>query len=138
MGFRRGVALVPSVRRVVELTSAMDLRNLEATGELRLEDLLVTASDAIFDRLVVDGIRPEALRNPEVYERAVAFQFLGLLAAQGYLGGQEDPETVSKRQLALSDRYYEQVRPQLTKGNEPRTATEGLPWVVNIPHWGLL
>ena len=48
MAFQRGHALVPSVVRVVQLTGAQDLRNLEATGELNLTDLLVTASDAIF------------------------------------------------------------------------------------------
>ena len=53
--FQRGVALVPSLARMVQLTGAQDLRNLEASGELRLEDLLVTASDGIFDRLVADG-----------------------------------------------------------------------------------
>ena len=131
MAFLRGVALVASVARVVQLTGAQDLRNVE--GELRLEDLLVTSSDSIFDRLVADGLDPTFLANPEVYERAVAFQFLGLLAAQGYLHGQEDAQTVEQRHFALSDRFYEQVRPRLRGRDEPRAANEGLPVVRNVP-----
>ena len=132
MSFRRGVALVPTVQRVVQLTGAQDLRNLEATGELKLVDLLVTASDGVFDRLTVDGIDPLALTNPEVYERTVAFSFLGILAAQSYLDGQEDAATVSQRHFALADRFYEQVRPRLSRGAEPRTAVEGVPVVRNV------
>ncbi len=131
MIFRRGVPLVPTLARVVQLTGAQDLRNLEATGELKLEDLLHTASDGVFDRLVADGIDPTALTNAEVYERAVAFLFLGVLAAQSYLDGDEDAATVSQRQFALSDRFYEQVRPRLQGKPEPRSAGEGLPVVRN-------
>jgi hypothetical protein len=131
MAFQRGRALVLSVARVVQLTGAQDLKNLEASGELDLADLLVTASDAIFDRLVADGLDPRALANADVYERAVAFQFLGLLAAQAYLDGHETAQAVADRHFALSDRYYEQVRPRLSNGDEPRTATEGVPAVLN-------
>ncbi|HBP21955.1 MAG TPA: hypothetical protein DEA08_29740 [Planctomycetes bacterium] len=138
MAFQRGHALVPSVVRVVQLTGAQDLKNLEATGELNLTDLLVTASDAIFDRLVADGLTPGALANPEVYERAVAFQFLGILAAQGYLDGQETAQSVAERQFELSDRYYEQVRPRVRGGDAPRTATEAMPEVMNVTPTPLL
>lgn len=129
--FQRGVALVPSLARVVQLTGAQDLRNLEVSGELKLEDLLVTASDGIFDRLVADGVDPSRLANPEVYERAIAYAFLAVLAAQSYLDGQEDAATVSQRHFALSDRFYEQVKPRLRDRAEPRTAGEGLPVVRN-------
>lgn len=131
MVFQRGRALVPSVARVVQLTGAQDLGNLEASGELSLADLLVTASDAVFDRLVADGLDPAGLVNAEVYERAVAYQFLGILAAQAYLAGREPAQEVADRQFALADRAYEQVRPRLTRGDDPRTATEGLPVVLN-------
>lgn len=133
MTFRRGVALVRSVARVVQLTGALDLRNLEASGELRLDELLVSASDAVYDRLVVDGHDPERLDNPEVYERAVAFQLLGLLAAQGHLDGAEEAAVVSQRQLALADRFYEQVRPRASGRDVPRTAGEAVPVVRNVP-----
>lgn len=132
MAFLRGHALVASVARVVQLTGAQDLKNLEATGELDLDDLLVTASDAVFDRLVADGLDPRALVNPEIYERAVAYQFLGILAAQSYLDAQEDAQSVADRQFALSDRYYKQVRPHLTGSDSPGTAVEGVPEVQNV------
>ncbi|HBP16991.1 MAG TPA: hypothetical protein DEA08_04230 [Planctomycetes bacterium] len=80
---------------------------------------------------MADGLDPRVLANAEVYERAVAFQFLGILAAQSYLDGQETAQAVADRQFALSDRYYEQVRPRLSQGDEPRTATEGVPTVLN-------
>ena len=131
MSWRRGTPLVPTLVRAVQLTGAQDLRNLEATGELKLEDLLLTASDGVFDRLVADGLDPTALSNPEVYERAVAFLFLGVLAAQSYLDGEEDAGTVAQRHFALSDRFYEQVRPRSQGKPDPRTAIEGLPVVRN-------
>lgn len=131
--FARGVALVPTVKRVVQLTGVQDLKNLESSGELRLEELLLTASDAVFDRLTVDGVDPTTLTNAEVYERAVAYLFLGALAAQAYLDGREDAATVSQRHFELAERFYEQVKPRLTTGREPRTAKDGLPVVVNLP-----
>jgi hypothetical protein len=131
--FARGKALVPTVARVVQLTGAQDLRNLEATGELKLEELLVTASDSVFDHLVSDGVDPVLLVNPEVYERAVAYTFLAVLAAQSYLDGNEDSATVSQRHFALADRFYDQVKPRLARGSEPRTAGEGIPVLRNPP-----
>ena len=131
--FARGVPLVPTLARVVQLTGVQDLRNLESSGELKLEDLLLTASDGVFDRLTVDGIDPTTLTNAEVYERAVAFTFLGILASQGYLDGREDAAVVSQRHFTLADRFYEQVKPRLTGRPEPRAASDGLPVVVNLP-----
>lgn len=131
MTFRRGVPLVPTVARLVQLTGAQDLKNLEASGELKLPDVLVTASDGIFDRLASDGIDPGALVTPEAYERAVAFTFLGILAAQSYLDGKEDASAASSRYFALADRFYEQVRPRAGRSG-PRAAGDGLPIVRNL------
>ena len=80
MAFRRDVPLVATVERVVQLTGRTDLRNLEASGELNLEDLLRSASATVHDKLQARGVRPEEVTNPEVYENAVAWQFLGVLA----------------------------------------------------------
>jgi len=124
MAFRREVPLVPTVERVVQLTGRTDLRNLEASGELNLEDLLRSASATVHDKLQARGVRPEEVTNPEVYENAVAWQFLGVLAEST---GREDPDAL----FARSDRYFEDVRPRLTEGNEPRTAAEGVPAVQN-------
>jgi hypothetical protein len=132
MAFSRGTPLVASLERIVQLTGVQDLKNLETSGELALDDLLVTASDAIHDRLVADGIATEQLTNAEVYERAVAFQFLAILAAGGYLGRDEESESVTERYLGLADRFYTQVRPRLQDA-APRRAGGGLPAVFNVP-----
>lgn len=126
MAFRRDVPLIPTVERVVQLTGRTDLRNLEASGELNLEDLLRSASNTIHDKLQAAGIRPAEITNPRVYENAVAWQFLGILAEAKALG-EEDPESLFGR----SDKYFAEVRAQLSFGDEPRTATEGIPAVLN-------
>ena len=124
MAFRRDVPLVATVERVVQLTGRTDLRNLEASGELNLEDLLRSASATVHDKLQARGVRPEEVTNAEVYENAVAWQFLGVLAEST---GGEDPDAL----FARSDRYFEDVRPRLAAGDEPRTAAEGVPAVEN-------
>ncbi len=139
MPFLRDVPLVPSVARVVQLTCRADLANLEASGELVLTDLLRSASNTIHDKLGAQGVRPERVTNPEVYENAVAWQFLGVLAEAGSLGS-ELPEPL----FARSDLYFEGVRPQVDQGDAPRTAAEGVPEVGNATDppfasvfWGL-
>ncbi len=126
MAFRRNAPLVATVEQIVQLTGRTDLRNLEASGELDLEDLLRSASNTIHDKLQARGVRPEYVVNEVIYENAVAWQFLGVLAEAGSLGD-EEPEALFVR----SDRYFEDVRPRLTEGDEPRTATEGVPEVQN-------
>lgn len=127
--WQRGLALVSTTQRVVHLTGATDLRNLEASGELQIPELLVTASDAIYDRLRADGAEPSAMPHSAVYERAVAFQCLGLLASHGHLGG----EAASDRFFALSDRYFNDVR---TGRHISPHSTVGVPRVRNVggPH----
>jgi len=126
VSLRRDEPLVPSVERVVELTGRTDLRNLEASGELDLTDLLRSAHNTIHDRLEARGVDPARLTNPEVYANAVAWQFLGVLAEAGVLGD-ELPEPL----FAAVDRYFEDVRPRLGDAGAPRTATEGVPAVRN-------
>ncbi len=124
MPFRRNWPLVPSVERVVQLTGRTDLKNLEASGELALADLLLSASNTIHDRLERRGVPPARIRNPEVYERAVAWQFLAVLAESGSLG-EEQAEPL----FARSDRYFEDVLPIL-EPDEP-VVTDGVPEVAN-------
>lgn len=126
MAFRRDVPLVPTVERIVQLTGRTDLENLEASGELALHDLLRSASNTIHDKLVAQGVQPEQLVNAVVYENAVAWQFLGVLAEAGSLGD-EAPEAL----FARSDRYFDGVHPRVAEGDEPRTAAEGVPAVAN-------
>jgi len=112
------------VERVVQLTGRTDLRNLEASGELSLEDLLRSASATVYDKLQARGVRPEDVVNAEVYENAVAWQFLGVLAEST---GTEDPAAL----FARAEHYFEDVRARMAGGDEPRTATEGIPAVQN-------
>lgn len=126
MAFRRDTPLVPTVERVVQLTGRTDLRNLEASGELNLKDLLRSASNTVHDKLQARGIRPAEVVNAEVFENAVAWQFLGVLAETKALGG-EDPEAL----FARSDRYFTDVRAELSFSEAPRTAAEGIPAVRN-------
>lgn len=138
MGMTRGQALVATVARVVELTGRTSLENLEVGDppELDLESLLVTASDAIYDRLTADGIDPTALINQEVFERPVAWHFLALLAAHGHIhqGGEGERSQESfDRLMELSDRYYGQfARPLLENLNSPARPREAIPVVKNM------
>jgi len=124
VSFRRNWPLVPSVARVVQLTGRTDLKNLEASGELALADLLLSASNTIYERLRGKGVPPERLKNPEAYENAVAWQFLGVLAEAGSLG-----EEQAAPLFAQSDRYFADVSP-IVEPDEP-VSIEGVPEVLN-------
>lgn len=125
MPFRRNFPLVPSVARVVQLAGRTDLKNLEASGELELADLLLSASNTIYDKFQKERrVPPERIRNPEVYERAVAWQFLAVLAESGALG-----EEQSEPLFARSDLYYHEVEPILEP--DEAVAIEGVPEVMN-------
>ena len=124
MPFRRNFPLVSSVARIVQLTTRTDLKNLEASGELNLADALLSASNTIYERLRGKGVTPERLMNPEAYENAVAWQFLGVLAEAGSLGA-EQPAPL----FAQSDRYFADVLP-IVEPDEP-VSIEGVPEVLN-------
>ncbi len=126
MAFRRELPLVPTVERFVQLAGRADLRNLEASGELNLEDLLRSASATVYDKVKALGFQPEDIVNAEIYENAVAWQLLGVLAEAGYLG-QEDAQA----HFASSERFIHDVHPELAEGDEPRTTAEGIPAVQN-------
>jgi len=133
--WQRGVALVKDLDHVMRLTSASHLSNLEANGTIDLSKVLVSASDAILDRVVAEGIAPKDV-NAVLYERAVAFQFLALLASQNYLRAGNSSTEALQRYLSLSDRYYHDVhqrRPKnapgaLRRGNPPCIANPSHPW----------
>ena len=137
MAMTRGVALVANIAAVVALTSEQDLSNLEAGSELTVANLLVTASDAIFDQLRADNVDPTLLTNEEVYERAVAWHALAILVIRKYIPlpegleppkndlGHADPYT-------WSDIYYSRVRPELSTGDEPSRAGQVVPRIANI------
>lgn len=133
----RGTALVTTKARVVQLTGKQNLDNLTTSLELSLPDLLVTASDAIFDQLESDGHEPGDLENETAYERAVAWHFLALLVIGGYLecpAGLNPPQNEKGQASAYawSDPYYEKVRPRFASSDSPSTAPTGIPGVSNL------
>ena len=134
MGMTRGTALVATVADVAKLTGQAHLDNLNEDGELDLDDLLVTASDAIYDRLDADGRDPTALTNPEIYRRVVAWHFLALLAALGHFSGGEGERSQEfhDRFMALSDRYYEQFTRPRVGPDSPSRSDVGTPIVGNV------
>jgi hypothetical protein len=126
----RGTPLVATTAEVTQLTGQSGIDNLDEDGELEVDDILLTASDAIYDRLDADGIDPTTLTNPEVYRRVVAWHFLALLAALGHFSAGEGERSAEffDRFMGLSDRYYEQfTRPRLSSGDSPARSPEGIP-----------
>ena len=125
MAFLRDVPLVPTLERFVQLVGRADLRNLEASGELALDELLRSASATIYDKVRARGVRPEDVVNPEVYENAVAWQLLAVLAEAGHLAGEDASGHYARVEELL------EVRPELSGGDAPRTTSEGVPAVAN-------
>ena len=130
MTMNRGVSLIASLREVSQLTGQVT-RGLESP-DLSLSDLLVSASDIVYDRLEGDGVDPTALESAP-FKKVVAYTFLAMLAASGLLRtAAEDPESVSARYLAMADRFYDQAPTRTTGANDARRADEGLPALSNF------
>jgi len=141
----RGTALpgVTTAGHVADLTGQGDLSRLESSGQLTMADLLVTASDAIRDQLVSDGVDPSLLTNEEAYQRCVAFHFLAMLVLRNLLPmpeGLEPPRNPEGQAdpYAWSDVYYLRVRPLLSSGDQPRRSGEAIPRVANLHRKPLL
>lgn len=130
----RGTALVANAAAVTVLTGIQGLANLEAGGGITLADLLTSASDAIFDRLEADGADPTLLENATRFERAVAWEFVAILYSSGSLPAPagDTPSEAYDRARGMVDRYYMQVRPRLSSGDEAARATDGLPVTLNF------
>ena len=129
MAIVRGTALAGLVEGdLVKLTGRQDLANLEADAELDLADMLVTASDWVYDRLTKAGVDPSLVTNEEVYKRAVATYVVAQLVDGDYLGDDQDAEVLFVR----ADKQFEEVRAELSEGPEPRTAGEGVPSLGNV------
>lgn len=133
----RGTALVATLADAVKLAPALDLEELEADGELDLDDLLLSASDAIYDQLVNDGHRPEELTNEASYESAVAWHFLARLVLAGHHplpAGLDPPRDEQNRPspYGWSDAYYTRVKPRYATGRTQGRVQEGVPVITNI------
>lgn len=129
----RGTALVPTVAGVVALTGQQGLANIPEATELTLTDLLITASDYMYDRLKSQGIDPTALTNAEIYERCVAWHFLSILAESGLFFGDDDTEQ-GARYLARAEAYCDAVTPETSDGE----VASDTPVVGNINKYPLL
>ena len=131
MAITRGTALVATVLEVAQLTGMAGLDSL-SSSELVLTDLLTTASDTIYDRLRGDGIDPTVLTS-DPFKRAVAYQFLAILAAVGHVRTPgEEPDLTTNRFVQLADRAYKDAPVDTSSGDEPRAAGEGLPAMGNV------
>jgi len=128
--WQHGVALVKDLAHVMRLTAATELHVLEIPGELDLKDVLVSASDAILDRVIAEGAALTDV-NPRLYERAVAFQFLALLAAQNYLTAGNSSAEALRRYLDLSDRYYNEVHQRRSKSAPGALRRGSAPCIAN-------
>lgn len=130
----RGTALVSTVAQVVQLTGYQELANLEIGAGITLTDVLITASDTVFDRLTQDGIDPTDLFNGEIFERAVAWAFIEILTVGGYLTvGAESTSEALERVTTMFENSYERVRPSLTvDANEGRRPGEG---PIHVSNW---
>lgn len=130
MAMTRGASLVSSLREVSQLTGQVT-KGL-ASADLSLGDILISASDAVYDRLEGDGIDPTTLES-DPFKRVVAWHFLGILAMSGALRtAAEDPESVSSRYFGLADKYYAEAPTRTSSADDPRRAGEGIPSLANF------
>ena len=121
----RGTALVPTVAGVVALTAHQGLANIPEAAEVTLTDVLVSASDAVYDKIQGQGVDPTTLTNAEVYERCVAWHFLSILAETGVFG---DDENDGARYMARAEAYCESVVPLTSES----TVAANLPQMGNM------
>jgi hypothetical protein len=131
VSWARGTSIVADLARVAQLTGQQDLANLEAGGEITIAQLLISASDSIYDQLQADGVDPTGITNETVYEEVVAWNLLARLFMLGYIqapAGLADPESA----YSWSDYYYQRKRPTLSADDESRLPHEALPVVTNL------
>lgn len=125
MAMTRGTALIAEAR-VVNLTGRQDLSRLETGGEFDRDELLVTATDWVYDGLEGQGIDPTLLTNETRYERAVATYFLFLLAEGSYIG--EDAAALLER----AQNEFDRVRPVVSSGDEGAMTSTAVPTIINF------
>lgn len=138
MGLVRTTPLLTTIAEVVDLTAVQDLASLESDSEFSVADTLLRAHEWVFDRLKARLGRSAlgALTNETELERAVAWRFLEIVSAAGYLG-----DAGARAAEAGGRGYYgEQAREELDNfapeysGNAdaPRRSTEGIPAVGHL------
>ena len=137
MGLVRGTAILVKAD-LPKLTGRLHLTNLEVPTGFDLDDVLVEASDWIFDLIEssLGTAAPGNLENAAGYKRAAAHYALALLTQGKNFNALDEEDAQALFDRAMS--FFEQIKPQLTEGNEPRTAGEGALAIGNLDRRSLL
>lgn len=128
MALARATPLLSTAGEVVDLTGVQDLANLESDSEFSVADTLLRAHEWVFDHVEqrFGASAPALITNQTRLERAVAYRFLELLVATGYLEG--EPTYWSEQARDEVMRY----RAEFSSGNEPASTGDGIPEVGNF------
>jgi len=135
MGITRADPLLTTKAEVVALTAVQDLASLETDSEFTVAPTLLSAHEWVHDRLrkrFPTGSLAN-IDNSDELKRAVAYRFLEIVAAAGFLGaggaeeggrgywGKAAREEVDEFQPIYSD-----------LADTPRNSPEGVPFVKNV------
>lgn len=138
MALARETPLLTTIAEVVDITAVQDLANLETDSEFSTADTLAEAHRWVYDRLKHRlGSDPlTVLTNQTELERAVAYRFLEILGAAGYIGSAGARAAEEGGRSYFGDQAREEVdgfRPEFSDTtDESRRADEGLPAVGNF------
>lgn len=141
MALARATPLLTTLAQVVGLTSVQDIANLETDSEFSAADTLLRAHEWVFDRLkrrFPTGAMA-LISNTEELERAVAYRFLEILGAGGYVGSAGARAAEEGGRSYFGDQAREEVdsfQPEYTTAADaPRRSSEGLPVVGHIDRY---
>jgi len=135
----RDSALLATIAEVVDISSVQDLANLEADSEFSTADSLLEAHRWVYDRLKrrfpTDALA--VLTNQAELKRAVAYRFLEVLAAAGYISAGEGARAADEGARGYwGQEAREEVDsfvPEYSDDTEvPRASNEGVPYLTNV------
>lgn len=132
MALVRTTPLLTTAGQVVDLTAVQDLANLEADAEFSVADTLKAAHEWVYDRLKrrFSTTSLATVTNQVELERAVAFRFLEIVAAAGYLALQEGQLAYYSAQAREEvDAFQPEFSPA---ADVSRRSDEGIPVVRNL------
>ncbi len=138
MALSRESPLLSTIAQVVDITAVQDLANLETDAEFSAADTLAEAHRWVYDRLKHRlGAAPlSALTNDTELKRAVAYRFLEILGAAGYVGSAGARAAEEGGRSYYGDQAREEVdgfRPEFSDStDESRRSDEGIPSVGNF------
>lgn len=141
MALDRDSALLTTKAEVVAQTSVQDLGNLESDAEFSVADVLLEAHRWVYDRLKrrFGAAALATLTNQVELKRAVAFRFLELVSAGGYLGDAGARAAEAGGRSYWGEQAREEVdefQPEFSDStDEPRRSDEGVPRVANLSRY---